>query len=1118
MKDLIQQINSGPSFLFLGQNYSKLETGRDIFLEQILNKYGNGEKSPMKYDSIFNTQMSQNRDEAVSWMLIRCMNIPVPYPLELISGYAWNGIFTSSFDEIIIRAFRSIWRDVQPITDQNYRPSEPRNRSKLNIWQLFGSLATPDETNYPPLSLQDFWNRQAIAAVLAYRLPELITPIGTLVIEGYECGSDWFSTKELFPIISSLAKGQTHIFSATEEIEQDDRLNFLISEQKLTLHQESLAQYLEYSAGSGQIKLGIQPEEIEFSHQIRINHKTYNIPTELWNLISSTGIILSESIFLPISPLSEEKRYSEFRRFLFESSYCPPWDGYARGFAFKREFEEPLKLEILRRLESAVLRRSIILLHGQTGTGKTIAMGRLAYDIQKEGKFPVIFIPRTTGKIKKDAIDRFCEWAENKGANATLIVWDGMQQPSEYSDLINYLQSRGRNALLMGSCYKIGQEINHIGIAFEALSEINDSELSSFLKFITSIDPDLVEYIQKRISSFKGSFLVFLYRLLPPSRTSIRKGLEKELAFAEIQISGLAQDKRVEVAVNTILGDVLKQAGFNSMQSILAAEPHMLAGQHVTELQELIGLVMVPGQFNLNCPFELLIRALKKDYMDELIEILKSVDIFRWNEDLVGNLFIGARSSLEAELITQQRIGGPSFEVDYAINLISAVQSDRLFEQQELQFAIELIQNVGPNGRKPQYYEQYFIKIAQCLENVRTKGGIVHPRLMLQESMLFRESAKSRYSENERIELLRKSESVSKIAFEALENIPQNRSARSRILVELASTYGQMANQATAIKDKLKYADMSRETCYQALSLDSQNFHPFDVIAWTTRDILEDQRMDTLERLRVEESVIHAFNLADAEGYTGNSLERLTSRKEELFSTLGKTEFSDEAFEALIKQGSTAGIYLRSIRPVRFIFDDSQYTDVQRIDSQKSYEYLLEYKSFIESDSKCMYLLLRLWWAWKTGMYMGVKERCSLPLTLNDWNECRRLVTILLDYDDLSANLRLKLIQAVAYFHLRDFPNGFQAFKELERESLHYGNRIIKLFLWSDSAGTPVSFTGSVARVDAKGRGELYVRDIHRNIPFLSHDTGRDEVKQGDSFTNFRIAFSMRGPLADFRE
>src|SRR5208283_251454 len=140
----------------------------------------------------------------------------------------------------------------------------------------------------------------------------------------------------------------------------------------------------------------------------------------------------------------------------------------------------------------------------------------------------------------------------------------------------------------------------------EAPAELDVDEIKKFSVFINNFDPDLDEYIQQYALSKSGSFLVFLYRLLPHSRINIKTGIDKEVMFAESVLCYRTIDKKIEASVNTLLGDLLKQAGLNVSTPMLSNDSQDIGREMVTEFQQLVGLVMVPGQFNIDCPFELL--------------------------------------------------------------------------------------------------------------------------------------------------------------------------------------------------------------------------------------------------------------------------------------------------------------------------------------------------------------------------------------------------------------------------------------------------------------------------------------------------------------------------------
>jgi hypothetical protein len=1116
MEEFISHLQEGPSVLFLGQNYLRLETGQDVFLSQVMTKYG-GEKTSQQYSDIFQEQLSTNPDEVVAWMQRRSAYVPTPKPVQLIAGYYWSGVFTSAFDDVAERALRTEWRPIQPVFDDKYIPAEPRSRRRLNVWYLYGSVSAPDSTGYPPLTREQLWARDGVANIMANRIPELTSLVGTLVIEGYSPRDDWFSSEKMYAVLSRMLPGQAYLFSAPDSVDSDQYLQALIRQNRLITFKDSLAQILLSSHETGRVKLFEPPEEIVFGHQIRINNKKKNLPPGLWTQISETGHLLVESDFLSLQPQNDEKKYSDFRRFLYDSSICPSWIGYARGFAFTRNFENELKENVYKKLQRVPLRRTVTILSGQTGTGKTVALGHLAYEIQKEGQYPVVFIDRCS-RLNREYVDHFCEWAEQQGASATLIIWDGAQMPGDYAELLQYFRSRGRNVVLVGSCYVLSQgELTEVD-RIDAPASLTTEEAARFGDFLNGIDGGLQAYLTRQTKLNTQSFLVFLYRLLPESRSAIRTGIEQELAFAEGIITVKAADKKVAVELRTTLGEALLQAGLISSLPSLVSEPRDMGGELITELQELIGLVMVPGQFNIACPFDLLLRSLNRRSTTDFLHILKSVDIFRWPDDDSGNITIEPRTALEAQLIVQSRLGGPKYEIDYATKLIKSVRIGQLFERSELDFAVDLIRNIGPNSIKPVYYQNYFLHLAQCLSELRA-SGVENARLLLQESMLCRESAKLPENQDAMFSLLKQSEDAIEKALDLVKEGPENRYFLSRIHVERASSYGLMATHAKDKESSLLLLKKAHNECYYAHNLDPQNFYPIDVVSWTTRDLLESPDITEQDRVALQVDVMHAFDLADSEGYQGETLARLNGRKEEIFNALAQYSLSDSAFNALLEQGSCIGIYARAQRMIDFIYKNLEYTEDQRMHIKNAYEYLMQFKDKIANDSKCLLLLLRLWWTWKTGQPMATRERSTLAFNEEEWRYVRTLLSQLLKTEELANNLRLKYFEALASFHLNEYTIAIKMFRQLDYESQSYGGRIIKHYLWADSSGLPRRVNGTVSWIDDKGRGEIYVNEIQSRIPFIERDTGKTGgVKRSDAFNNFRIAFSFRGPIVDFRE
>jgi hypothetical protein len=374
-RELYERLQTGPAFLFLGQNHLRLETGTDPFLAEVLRKYNEHDKGvdDHYYSRIFEGAAKEFPETSLAWMQERCRRFSAPEGLQVIAQFPWSGVYTSAIDTILPTAFGTEWRELQPIFEEKFSPANPRNRSNLHCTYLFGRVDRDEYDERPPLSRVEWIKRKQVAVALARRLPELVTPLGVMVIEGYAGEKDWLPPEDLFPILDKLKPGQTHLYSVTDELARNEFINELVRQGKLILHSEGLAHYLLRASEAGFISLDQPLEDQGYGRRIRIAKRSISIPTQIWNQVSRSATILDESLLAEQTPDSQERRYRAFRRFLAESGVRPVWSGYQSGFAFKRVFEEHLRKEVNGRLKDNELHNEPIIVFGQSGTGKVVA-------------------------------------------------------------------------------------------------------------------------------------------------------------------------------------------------------------------------------------------------------------------------------------------------------------------------------------------------------------------------------------------------------------------------------------------------------------------------------------------------------------------------------------------------------------------------------------------------------------------------------------------------------------------------------------------------------------------------------------------------------------------------
>ena len=159
----------------------------------------------------------------------------------------------------------------------------------------------------------------------------------------------------------------------------------------------------------------------------------------------------------------------------------------------EREFEQTLWNTVNSKLKRIGQSDSddVVVLHGQSGTGKSIALARLARKIRCGLRLPVVI---ATNRIPNHAdIEAFCLEAEHLGAMATVLICDASQAPQRYDDLASALRSRGRRLLIIGTCYRIDpQTSGKLDRLVEAPSRVSPDELSAFKELLSKLGHDVL--------------------------------------------------------------------------------------------------------------------------------------------------------------------------------------------------------------------------------------------------------------------------------------------------------------------------------------------------------------------------------------------------------------------------------------------------------------------------------------------------------------------------------------------------------------------------------------------------------------------------------------------------
>jgi hypothetical protein len=1118
--EFLAQLGRGPAVLLLGQRHLAMESGRDPLLDEIGKKYGPG--SLQSYTDMLQLGLAGDRETALAWIDERCRRLLPADNLRTIAAYPWSAVVTSAVDTVWPSAFRSPWRELQPVLDERHQPSDPRNRQRLHCFYLYGNVNSVELQQRVPLTPFELLKREQVAVALARRLPELVTPLGVLAVEAYDPSSDWLRLEHLAPILADLTPLQVHFFGADETLKENPLVCELVARELVTLHAASLASTLAEGIESGLI--GAEPDHDEGSgHQIRLGASALRIPADIWKRLCDSTVILDDAILVQPKEISVDARYHDFRAFLGAGDGVPNWEGFARGFAFTRTFEPRLAEIVAKGLASPSTQDRPIVLHGPTGSGKTIALAALARQVRLGHRYPVIFVERGSTPPYSD-LELFCEWAEHEGAPSTLIAWDGMLSPGDYQDALRYLSSKGRNAVVVGTSYRLPEAIEVKTHHVYAPPSLTATEREEFLTFLGGFESDLGAFLGQDKSMWGDAFLVALYRLLPPVRGVVRAGVSRELQHAERTMAQSVEAIHPEYRASNAMARALLEAGLIAPTELSTELNRQVGSELLDDFQHLTGLVMVPGRRGLHIPLELLLRSLGQAGFSHFMDLLNGVDIFRWYEDHRGNITIGARTRLEARLIAEARAGGPETEIALICELLLELRPDQGSPSggPEVDFAVSLIRAVGPGAQDTLGVSPYFGTLANALREARLERGVIHPRLMLQEANLQRESARSGASAQVLGQGLDEAEATVAAALDLLPEHPRNRALRSQLLVELASTMAMKSRQSLkshrpAPGDVMTLMSSLKEVVIHALDEDGANYHALDVWAWSTRDAIDGGILGEEQRIEALGDLMSAFQAVAIDELDPRQITPFHTRRFEMAEMIGDIAAAGNAAEALRARGSGAALFLRALKISGLACRDADAAydpacislAVDELDGDTE---------LLWQDQRCLDLYLDLWWIANTGERLLTGERMRPALTREQWQRLLLIVTTLAEGESPRRSAVLLFLRALALFHLDRVSESLSAFKEVERHSaaVRTRRRVIRSYVASAPDGSARTYHGTIAWLDMDGRkGDLRVEELRTAIVFFTHDFRLDDPRVSLDVGAFHIAFNFLGPIAD---
>lgn len=1141
-----------PMVLFAGQS---LDTASDAILGMLLARLGCAERGA-GWRAAIEQGMSASDME---WLSERFDRSVPSDPASRIFDVAWSAVFTSSIDPRFARRFETRGRQPESVLSRDTYPRVPRSRSRPPVHYIFGKADETVEEARAPGNQGGLTRRLSLHATdLVNRIAETATAGGLVVMAGYDPIGDWLPMDSLLAPLSDQA-GPRVLWFGREGKPDSDLADEMLRSGSLVVTPETLTSAIAQLELRGVLDVAGSAAPDEPGMVSIVQGAVLDVTPALRLRVEASASIVDDAWTQEPEPLAGPELDDAFRRFHGAlDNFRSLVEGVARGFAVEREFERTLWKTVEKKLDR--LRQSdsddLIVLHGQSGTGKSIALARLTRRLRCELRLPVL---AATNRIPHHQdIEAFCQESERREAT-TVLVCDSIQPPQRYDDLASALRSRGRRLLIIGTCYRIQGHSNRL---VEAPPHVSEAERTAFTELSNRFGHDLLRSYVPTLDT--DSIFAMLYRRLPVSRQQLAAGVSSEARTAEGVVRERAKQAPRPVADLSPIARQLIELGIASETAPLFEDDEKLAALGSDEAGRLIDYVMVTGRLNIPVPVNLLFRILghtNRLHPDQFVHLLADLDLFRWRRDEEGSDFlIAPRIQLEAEIICRRRLT-PEQEIERLIELIRGVRLgvDRRLERS---FLLDLLFNLDRNGPRQEAYCSGYLRFADALKELREHNGIFDADIVLRECVLRRRAVfqpqggpDSSGTEDERLAILDGARDTIETTLLAINdrNLQVSRKTKQSLVAERSAIYGYLVvqhAQSGAGGDFWSNYLAARVASEKAIGL-GRDAYPIDIALWTASDVFKRKKGELSNAQRAEvladlyatiDYADHVFRVKDVfgakaqrakaqrakapddsqedsdpdEGLIAPDQTKYLERRSRVASALGDSNMNDETLAALEGIAPAAATFLIARRRAEPVYgSEPPFDEKTRSIAAKAADYLSGRNGAgIPLDDRCLRLWLRLRWAQATGDRLMFDHRGCTPVDPGHLTELLKVVSHLNERAGTDARNRERFLEAVLCWLLGDTKRAFELWQSLSQDTDYEDrSRVRRWLVQTDASGSPHRFRGWV---EARGEDKWRVRveGIRMSILLQKQDFPNDELAQGRELRAFGIAFSYNGPIA----
>ena len=969
-----------------------------------------------------------------------------------------GAIFTTNYDTLIEKYYDDVKEKPYTLwTLKGFPLIAPINSRKHTcLYKLMGSVDEEDIKEGGPI-LTTLEHRKSIPGMSRYyeRLQDAMLN-GVLVFIGYSIND----VDVLFALdqLSEKQNGELPYTYQIVDTELDADTKARLQRRRIIPIQGSFSEFLQVlSENNDETKTKrISKEYCNIMNEsIPIDIDEYDIHRDEFDLITN------ESLDIKISdPKEHIKRFLQgevqdwspfvnkldFVRDIYYGGYKSTKEGYCTEGLWTCVQKELMKTKSQQ--------NKILIIHGMPGSGKSILLKRLGYDIYNTQHQPVIYLKNTGHMFENRYIEKITTtlWEKYTDTQKTpgkgeevkfvLLIDNFVNHTQNIISLYNHLKSSGLPSIIITTertlnWNNIKDELSlsqNSLIEFKICDEMGEIEikrLGEYFKnfgFIQEIDDSL----QLQVKEFyEGSFFITMYGIVVHSR----KPLE----------------------------DIIR-------------DQYLKLNKH---LQKLYLYVAAVDQFDGDLNIELLVRTLKRTYYNFESDVIQgeSNGVFYRHEASSDYIVIKTHHKIIAKKTLDFFAPDPEIQKQLFIDLISNISSSSEYElNQGIYWVVDCFgpkvgDDIFNNAQKEELLKTYLA--------VHDNKGVRHHLGILQYK-----SQKYPEAYNNLINALSMKSEI----------IGGRQERDSYILTSLGNLFTKMAQQKDISDDYREFSDKAEQYLSQSMINDPFNSHAYHAHANLLKFRAE-KEVDQNEKLNYLIRALEMVELGLNYSITDND-PRLEELRIEILNRIKNFDIAMKFAQSLFQNsGSTSGYFIIS----KLHFEEykrNQY--VQELTMAKNT--CEEGLKLNPVDYKLLKLLFDIIEYSEPNNYKRMHETLVKIRSLQ-----------------MKMPLYLKYMFAYLSFLLGYYKNSSKEFIELNELSkfIGEGNRNNPRNWIVDEQGNHKSIEGTIKNIASNKYGEIKVtgiRDYEGVIPYSP--IAASQYLEVGAPVWFNLMFSYRGPLA----